>query len=161
MPQTLRRRRVTRAGLGLAIVLALGFAADALVLMSTRAHADAAHPRGASGNDQRLALVGSLPRAIHSRGSDAWTMGMVGVTLVLAVCGGLIAAGRRLMPSGAGAAMQVVGRVSLSPKHAVFMLRVGQRVLLVGVGPQGAPALISELDGLAEIEPEPPRGEQA
>ena len=49
--------------------------------------------------------------------------------------------------------MQVVGRVSLSPKHAVYMLRVGQRMLLVGVGPAGAPALISELDDPAEVEP--------
>ena len=56
--------------------------------------------------------------------------------------------------------MQVVGRVSLSPKHTVYMLRVGRRVLLVGAGSQGSPSLISELDDLGEIEPEPPRGEQ-
>ena len=55
--------------------------------------------------------------------------------------------------------MQVVGRVSLSPKHTVHMLRVGRRVLVVGVGPQGAPALISELDELGEIETDAPQGE--
>ena len=39
-----------------------------------------------------------------------------------------------------------VSRVSLSPKHSVYLLRAGRRLLLVGAGPQGAPALISELD---------------
>jgi hypothetical protein len=33
--------------------------------------------------------------------------------------------------------------------------------LLVGAGPQGSPSLITELDDLGEIDPEPPRGEQA
>ena len=45
--------------------------------------------------------------------------------------------------------MKVIGRVSLSPKHSVYLLEVGQRRLLVGAGPQGSPALISELDDLA------------
>ena len=55
--------------------------------------------------------------------------------------------------------MQVVGRVTFSPKHSVHMLRVGRQVLLVGVGPQRAPALISELDELGEIEPDASQGE--
>jgi flagellar protein FliO/FliZ len=78
----------------------------------------------------------------------------------LAVCGGIIAAGRRFLPQGAGVGMQVVGRVSLSPKHSVYLLRVGRRVLLVGAGPQGSPSLISELDDLAEIDTHPPQGEE-
>jgi len=48
----------------------------------------------------------------------------------------------------------VVSRTSLSPKHSVYVLRIGRRVLLVGTGPQGAPSLITELDELAEIEPD-------
>ena len=85
---------------------------------------------------------------------------MIGVTLTLAVLGGIVAASRRFLPQPAGVGMQVVGRVSLSPRHTVYMLRVGRRVLLVGAGPQGSPSLISELDDLGEIESEPPQGEQ-
>jgi hypothetical protein len=51
--------------------------------------------------------------------------------------------------------------MSLSPKHTVYLLRVGRRVLLVGAGPQGAPALISELDDLDEATLDPRRGEEA
>lgn len=160
MPQECRRRRAMRAGLGLAVVLALGFAADAVVLVTTRARADAASTPAAPAKDRRSTFAGSLPRAVRPGGSDPWAMATIGITLVLAVCGGIIAAGRRLMPQGAGASMHVVGRVSLSPKHTVYMLRVGDRVLVVGVGPQGAPALITELDQIAELEPHPPQGEQ-
>ena len=77
---------------------------------------------------------------------------MIGITLTLAICGGIIAAGRRFLPQGAGGGVKVIGRVSLSPKHSVYLLEVGRRRLLVGAGPQGAPALISELDELAEID---------
>jgi len=85
---------------------------------------------------------------------------MIGITLALAICGGAVSVGRRFLPQVAGGGLQVVGRLSLSPKHTVYLLRVGGRVLLVGAGPQGAPALISELDDLAEVAPDPPRGEE-
>ena len=56
--------------------------------------------------------------------------------------------GPRFSPQGPAGVIRVVSRVSLSPKHSVYLLRVGRRVLLVGAGPQGAPSLISELDDL-------------
>ncbi len=181
MPQACRRRRrALRAALGLAVVLALGFAADVLVLMTTRARADAASTATVEKGNQsasdkasdeskhreegpkpsRAAILHRLTKAARPGGSDSWSLVMIGITLALAVCGGIIAAGRRFLPQGAGVGMQVVGRVSLSPKHSVYLLRVGRRVLLVGAGPQGSPSLISELDDLAEIEPDPPRGDQ-
>jgi len=86
---------------------------------------------------------------------------MSGITLALAICGGVVVAARRFSSQGAAGEIRVVSRVSLSPKHTVYLLRVGRRVLLVGAGPQGAPSLISELDDLAEIEPNPHRGEEA
>jgi flagellar biogenesis protein FliO len=86
---------------------------------------------------------------------------MAGITLVLAVCGVVVAAVRRLSSQGPAAAIRVVSRLSLSPKHSVYLLRVGRRVLLVGAGPQGAPTLISELDDLTEIEPNPRAGEES
>ena len=191
MRKSRRRHRALRAALGLAIILALGFAADAIVLMTTCAHADSAEsppavvngrrptPGDASGDrspspsgaesgprqdDPRAAratLFRRLAKGSRPAGSDPWSLGMIGVTVTLAVLGGIVAAGRRFLPQAAEVGMQVVGRVSLSPKHTVYMLRVGRRVLLVGAGPQGSPSLISELADLEQIEAEPPRGEQA
>jgi flagellar protein FliO/FliZ len=191
MRKSRRRHRALRAVVGLAIILALGFAADAIVLMTTRAHADAGASSEAVANGQRSASaeasgdrsppsvgVKSGPRPDDNRaaratlfhrlakgsrpgGSDPWSLGMIGVTVGLAVLGGIVAVSRRFLPQTAGVGMHVVGRVSLSPKHTVYMLRVGRRVLLVGAGPQGSPSLITELDDLGEIDAEPPRGEQA
>ena len=93
-------------------------------------------------------------------GSDSWSLVMIGITLALAVCGGIIAAGRRFLPQGRGVGMQVVGRVSLSPKHSVYLLRVGRRVLARRGRASGITLLISELDDLAEIEPDAPPGDQ-
>ena len=53
--------------------------------------------------------------------------------------------------------MQVVGRVSLSPKHSIYMVRAGQRTLLIGTGSQGAPALLGVLDEDGAVE-EPAEG---
>jgi len=86
---------------------------------------------------------------------------MAGITLALAICGGVVAVARRFSSQVAAGEIRVVSRVSLSPKHTVYLLRVGRRALLVGAGPQGAPSLISELQDLAEIEPNPHQGEEA
>ena len=103
-----------------------------------------------------------IPRRLssntRSRGSDGWYLGMAGITLALAVCGGLVASARRFFPQGAGTGVQIVSRVNLSPKHTVYLLRIGRRVLLVGAGPQGPPSLITELDDPAESEPSPRQG---
>lgn len=72
------------------------------------------------------------------------------IALALAAGGGLAIASRRAGQRAAGSAMQVVGRVGLSPKHSVYLLRIGRRVLVVGAGPQGPPSLIAELDDIPE-----------
>ncbi len=89
----------------------------------------------------------------RSAGSDGWWSGKACAALALTVCGLIAVAARRRGPRSPAAAVQVVGRVSLSPKHAVYLLRVGRRVLVVGAGPQGPPALITELD---DVPPDPP-----
>ena len=163
-----RRQRVLRAVLGLAIILALGFAADAIVLVTTHAHADAAdmpdavanHPRspstsaGAISGDSprsslakpeapsdeprtsRAMLFRRWPTAVAQGTSDSWSLTMIGITVTLAIFGGLVAASRRFLPQQAGVAMQVVGRVSLSPRHTVYMLRVGTGFCSSGPGPR-------------------------
>jgi len=80
--------------------------------------------------------------------SGGWWFGTLGAALALAVVGGLSVASRRFMPDPqAGAVgLRVIGRTSLSPKHAVYLLRAGDRVLVLGTGPQGPPALLGELD---------------
>jgi hypothetical protein len=85
-------------------------------------------------------------------GSDNWYLGMATVAILLALGGGFAAATRRFAPRTGAGALQVISRVGLSPKHTVYLLRAGGRVLLVGTGPQGAPSLISELDEVPQVE---------
>ena len=83
---------------------------------------------------------------------------MACLALALAVCGGIAVAARRLGPRAGSGAVQVVGRVSLSPKHSVYLLKVGGRVLVLGAGPQGPPSLIAELEEGPPDTPEPRKG---
>ena len=57
---------------------------------------------------------------------------------------------RRLGPSGAGArgadVVRVVWRKNLTPRHQLFLLRMGRRVLLVGAGPGGMDVLMQTSD---------------
>jgi flagellar protein FliO/FliZ len=46
----------------------------------------------------------------------------------------------------APAGLRVLGRTALTPKHSVYLLKAGDRVLIVGTGPQGAPSLLGEMD---------------
>lgn len=121
---------------------------------------------GSRGADDRPRTSRSLfsrrvSRAARAEGSDGWYLGMAGLAALLAIGGGAAAAARRFAPRTGAGALQVVSRVSLSPKHTVYLLRAGGRVLLVGTGPQGAPSLISELDEIPLIEPVAGQGEEA
>ena len=115
-------------------------------------------PEGRS-RTSRLILPRRPALATRAEGSDRWYLGMAGVALLLAVAGGAALAARRFTPATATGALQILSRVSLSPKHTVYMLRAGGRVLLVGTGPQGAPALISELDEIAPVVPAAGQGD--
>jgi hypothetical protein len=81
----------------------------------------------------------------HPVGSAGWWLGSTGIALLLAVCGAICALARRYRPQDSAGLVRVVGRVSLSPRHSIFMVRAGPRVLLVGTGSQGAPCLLGEL----------------
>ncbi len=86
---------------------------------------------------------------------DRWRPWSAGVAIALATCGAIALASRRRSPRSAPVELQVVGRASLTPKHGVYVLRVGRRVLVVGAGPQGPPSLITELDEAAAVAPSP------
>jgi hypothetical protein len=68
------------------------------------------------------------PRRARSNGPDGWNAGMAGIAVVLAVFGGIAVAARRFGPRPPVGAVRVIGRVSLSPKHAVYTLRAGRHV---------------------------------
>ncbi len=55
MPKLRRRRRAPRAALGLAVLLALGFAADAVVLVTAHARADGTPAAGESPKSRQTA----------------------------------------------------------------------------------------------------------
>jgi hypothetical protein len=100
------------------------------------------------GSISRLPGLAALFSGSHREGAATagWGPGWAGLAVVLGVGGGVAVAIRRFVPPASTGAVHVVGRVSLSPKHSVYLIRVGRRVLLVGTGPQGPPSLISELD---------------
>jgi hypothetical protein len=84
--------------------------------------------------------------------SGGWWLGTAGVALALALVGWGSVASRRYLPRGGSGplAVRVVGRASLSPRHSVYLVEVGGRVLIVATGPQGAPALLGELTDPAD-----------
>jgi flagellar biogenesis protein FliO len=183
MPQMRRPRRIPCGDHVLMIILGIGLAAVASVCARADEHQPAAGeatdarsivapdaipaeaieppPRPDAANAAGVRRRSGSPwahrvaRMARPVATDGWWLGMAGIALALAVCGAICAGARRFLPRGTAGAVQVVGRVSLSPKHTVYLLRVGRRVLLVGAGPQAAPSLISELDDFPEPEPEP------
>lgn len=75
--------------------------------------------------------------------SERWTTTVVATT-ILAILGGAVFMTRRLKGEINSNALQLVGRVALTPKHTVHLLRHDNRILLIGTGPQGAPAFLVE-----------------
>jgi flagellar biosynthesis protein FliO len=122
---------------------------------------DVPHGPDSRSRTPRSFLSRRFARADRTQGSDNWYLGMAGIAILLALGGGIAAAARRFAPRSGAGALQVISRVGLSPKHTVYLLRAGGRVLLVGTGPQGAPSLISELDELPQVEPAVGQGDVA
>jgi flagellar protein FliO/FliZ len=89
--------------------------------------------------------AGSPELSTRAPGSTGWWLGSAGIALTLAICGAVCVAARRYWPQDSTGMVHVVGRVSLSPRHSIFLVRAGQRVLLIGAGGQGSPTLLGEL----------------
>lgn len=131
----------------LATGIDLGPWARPLALSSARAD-DALARRPFPSRESASRPGGSNAAAAPGAGSSGWWLGTVGVAIGLAVCGWASVAARR-WPGRAAASgatgIRVLGRTSLSPKHSVYLVEVGRRVLILGAGPQGAPSLLGEL----------------
>jgi flagellar protein FliO/FliZ len=84
-------------------------------------------------------------------GSGGWWLGTAGIAGALAIFGGASLASKRFLPARDSGPIRVVGRTALSPRHSVYLLRVGDRVLILGTGPQGAPANLGEVTDPAEL----------
>ena len=95
----------------------------------------------------REALSSSPGRTENN--TSGWWVGTVGIAAALALCGWVSIASKKFLPKASATApnLRVLGRTHLSPKHAVYLLDIGGRTLLIGTGPQGAPSLLGELDG--------------
>lgn len=63
---------------------------------------------------------------------------------------------RRGLGLGRGGRVRVIERVPLDGRRSLYLVEIGERVLLIGAGEGGAPALLAELDP-AELPPAPER----
>ena len=158
MPSATHRRLVAR---GVRLALMAGMLAPVLSARSVRA--DRVPPTTAiaapnpSGRLPFRPREASVRRTEVSEGAGGWWLGTAGIALALALFGGISLASRRYLPQREGGPLRVVGRTSLSPKQAVYLLRVGDRVLLIGAGPGGPPSLLGELTDPAELRRLAPR----
>ncbi len=92
---------------------------------------------------------------IKGQSGAGWWFVPVGITAALAVFGGISLASKRFglnlgLPGDSGP-LRVVGQARLSPKQSVYLVRVGDRVLILGTGPQGAPTPLGEVTDPAEL----------
>ena len=125
-----RDRRPAAWFAGVALVVALA-------VVATEARAEGPAPAGGRGGVR-------LP--VRGPGGELG----VALTLVVVIAGGaILAVGRLRANVGAAGGLRVVGRAHLTGRHAVYLLRAGDRTLIVGVGAQGPPSLLGELDAEA------------
>ena len=131
----------------LSIRLAAGLLA-AVALAASLAPASGQEPTREAPRTSRtnVARQRSAATATTAKGSQGWWTGTLAMVVILGAAGVLCIAARRQAEGANGARLKVVGRVSLPPKHAVFLVKAGGRTLLIGTGPQGAPSLLGELD---------------
>ena len=88
----------------------------------------------------------------RSPAAAGWWMGSTAIALALAICGAACAAVRKFSPQNSTGMVRVVGRVSLSPRQSIFLVRAGRRLILIGAGGQGAPTLLGELTETEQTE---------
>ncbi len=149
MPSTRTLRRLAIAGATWATLIAW----PASTTFAEESPPTASIP-GPVAADRALASPRTRPtsgRASSDSNGGWWLLGPAGFAAILAIFGGVSLASRRFLPSRDSALLQVVGRSSLSSKHSVYLLRVGDRVLILGAGPQGPPSTLGEVTDPLEL----------
>ncbi|MDY6913677.1 MAG: flagellar biosynthetic protein FliO [Planctomycetota bacterium] len=135
-------------------VVVLAFSSFVWSQSATQAHQD---------GDAETKAVGSGARDVEDRhvgrdgGPAVWPW--LQTVLALAVVIVLIFLARWLLRrvgavTGTGRSaglIEVLARSSLSPRHQLFLVRLGQRLILVGAGPQGGLAALTEITDQAEV----------
>jgi flagellar protein FliO/FliZ len=133
----------------------LAFAGTWAVPISSTAFAENPSPKMVISRPDAAARVPAPLRSktsgANSESSGGWWLGSAGIAAALAVFGGVSLASKRFVPSKDSGPFQVVGRSALSPKHSVYLLRVGDRVLILGTGPQGPPSTLGEVTDPVEL----------
>jgi hypothetical protein len=158
MVRSIPGRRPGRCIGGSRLILGGSAGLLAAILAAGSACADD-RPRGSVGGARPTRLTrSSWPGGETSDGG--WSM-MACAALVLIAGGGAAVWVRRAGPRASAGDVRVVGRVSLSPRHSVYLLRVGRRVLVLGAGSQGPPSLIAELDDVPQDPPASPEGAES
>ena len=76
-----------------------------------------------------------------------------GVGVALAAFGVYSLAAKKVRPAGDSPSLRVIGRASLSARQSVYLVKVGDRTLIVGAGAQGPPSLLGELAETPSIAP--------
>jgi hypothetical protein len=98
---------------------------------------EALHPAPPRENATRRGTGGSAS-------SNGWWLGTTGIVVALVAFGAISLASRRYLPSQESGSIRVIGRAALSSKHSVCLVRAHNRIVLVGVGPQGSPSLLGD-----------------
>ena len=133
----------------------LAIAGACAALTSSMAFAQGTPPTASIPRPEAEARVPAPPRtrppAVSSDQGGGWWLGTAAIAAALAVFGGASVASKRFLPSRDSGPIRVVARSALSTKHSVYLVRVGDRVLILGAGPQGAPSTLGEVTDPAEL----------
>lgn len=126
-----------------------GWAVGALALVlaiSTPSLADEPKDGGLAHHPTSRRDASSRGASNSSASSGGFWISTAGIALALAAFGAISLGARKMRPGGADAGpLKVIGRASLSPRQTVYLLRAGDRVLILGSGGQGPPTLLGEM----------------
>ncbi len=126
-------------GLAVACVWVLAIA------LSPPTHADEAKPASLAHHPISRQDASVRTGARSTASSGGFWLGTGGIAVALAAFGAISLGAKKLRPGSDAGPLKVIGRTSLSPRHSVYLLRAGDRVLIVGTGTQGPPSLLGEL----------------
>ena len=94
-------------------------------------------------------------KALKGEATAGWWLGPVGIAAAFAVVGGVSLASKRfglnLGLTRETGTIAVVDQTRLSPKHSVYLVRVGGRVLILGAGAGGSPTTLGEVTDPGEL----------